>query len=131
MHRSTRCLLSLPRGIREKPLSASTSLFRRTRSQLPCSMRPSQVLAVLGDCWDAVCAFCSPRETCPADPSVGGPGRELICRTGWQSSRALLAMCCNSSELLADEMSANALLCRRLKLCFCGCGGEATADYAN
>ena len=119
MHRSTRCQLSLPRGIREKTLSASTPLFRGTRSQLPCSMRPSQALVVPGDCWDAACAFCSPRETCPADPSVG-PGRELVCRTGWQPSRALLAMCCNSSELLADGISANALLCRRLRLCVSG-----------
>ena len=50
--------------------------FRGTRSQLPSSMRPS--LTVPGDFWDAACAFCSPRKTCPTDSSsVGGPGREL------------------------------------------------------
>ena len=69
-----------------------------------------------GDCWDAVCALCSPQETCPTDPSVGEDQGE----TGLPN-RLAFAMCCNSSELLADRMSANALLCRRL--CFCGYEG--------
>ena len=52
---------------------------------------------------------------------VGGSGREL-CQTGWQPSRALLAMTRNSSrQLLAGGMQAKALLCRGSRLFFCGC----------
>ena len=36
-------------------------------------------------------------------------------------TRALLAMTRNSSQLLAGGMQAKALLCRRPRLCFCGC----------
>ena len=47
---------------------------------------PNEALAGTGgawrDCWDASCAFCLPRETCPTDTSVGRPGRELVSRTG-------------------------------------------------
>ena len=85
--RSTRCMFSLPLGIREmKPLSASKPLFRRTRSQLPSSVRPSQaLLAVPGDCWDAVCAFCSPRETCLTDPIICRRTRKRT--TGWSAEQ--------------------------------------------
>ena len=84
VHRCTGCLLSLPLGIREKPLSVSTPSFRGTQSQLLCSMRPSQALAVPGHCWDAVCAFCSARETCPTDPSVRQEDQE----ENWSAEQA-------------------------------------------
>ena len=77
-----------------------------------------------GDFWDAVCAFCSPQETCPTDSSsvvVGGPGRELSAEQADDNLHELLAMSCNSSQLRAGGMQAKALLCRRLMLCFfCG-----------
>ena len=47
--------------------------------------------------------------------------KRTVCRTSWQPSRALLAMTRNSSQLLAGGMQAKALLCRRPRLCFCGC----------
>ena len=48
-------------------------------------------------------------------------GKRTVCRTGGQPSRALLAMSRNSSQLLAGGIQAKALLCLRLRLCFCGC----------
>ena len=47
--------------------------------------------------------------------------KRTVCRTGWQPSRTLLAMIRKSSQLLAGGIQAKALLCRRLRLCFCGC----------
>ena len=91
----------------------------------------ADIVAVPEDCWDAVCAFCLPRETCPTDPSVGGPRKRtgLPNRLATFTSSIACHMLQNSSELLADGMSANALLCRRLSkaFCFCGCGGEVVS----
>ena len=119
MRTSTKCLLSLPLGIREKLVSLYTIAPRYT---ITTPLLNEALAGTSGARRLLRCGLCFLLAT--RNVSDGPICRRTRKRTGLPNrlttfTRALLAMCCNNSnELLADGMSANALLCRRLRLCF-------------